>query len=296
MSTQSWSTRLRHDDDATWQEWRDEFITKLDALTELVADETNITPAAGSKPSANTEGGYAVYHLNDALHGTAPIYIRFGFGSGATSTIPRVRATVGTTTNGSGVLGGVVSTIANIASFLVSETGDAAKQSYFSANEGFFGLNWKVQDSNANVASFFICRTCDANGDPTADGAIAHWGAGNLSSLTKRQAFRYASSPVAFTETTDITTAALCLNPQARSTSVVGSDVQAFMAYTVTPRVSPLAYVCGVLESEAAEGSTFDVAMVGTAVRTFLVMHERAGSASAQSAAANSLRIAMLWE
>jgi hypothetical protein len=297
MSTQSWSTRLRHDSDATWQEWRDEFITRLNALgSPLVADETNITPGAGARPGTNTEGGYAVYHLGDALHSTAPIYIRFGFGTGPGVTIPRVQATVGTTTDGSGVLGGIVSTIEQIASFLVGETTDTAKQSHFSVNEGFFGLDWKVQDSNANVGSFFVCRTCNSSGSPTGDGAIAHWGSGNVGSINKRQAYRYASpSPTAFTAVTSITDGALGLNPFARTTTVVGSDPQAMMAYTITPRVSPLAYICGVLESEAAEGSTFSVAMIGSTARTFLVMHERSGAFGAQSSG-GAMRIAMLWE
>jgi hypothetical protein len=297
MSTQSWSTRLRHDSDATWQEWRDEFITRLGALTELAADETNITPGAGARPGSNTEGGYAVFHLNDALHGTAPIYIRFGFGTAGGATAPRVQVTVGTSTNGSGVLGGTaLSTIANIATFGVGETSDTAKQSYFSANEGFFGLNWKVQDSNANVGSFFICRTCDADGEPTAVGALAHWGSGVNSSLTKRQAFRYASPAAAYTAQVSITDAALGMNPQAQSSTVVGSDPQAMLGYTITPRVEPLAYVCGVRETEAAEGSTFSVAMVGATARTFLVMHERSGNFSAQTGVNTELRMAMLWE
>ena len=76
MTTASWSTRLRHDSAATYQEWRDEFITKLGLLVTgavLAADETNITPGAGALPGLNTEGGYAVYHLADSLHGTEPV-------------------------------------------------------------------------------------------------------------------------------------------------------------------------------------------------------------------------------
>lgn len=299
MSTQSWSSRLRHDSDATYQEWRDEFITKLGLLVasgDLAADETNITPGAGARPGTNTEQGYAVYHLDDSLHGTAPIYIRFGFGTGSGATSPRLQVTVGTSTNGSGVLGGTaLSTIASVNGNL-AQTGDTARQSYMCATAGFFGFDWKV-GSAPSEGAFFICRTCDTAGAPTATGAIAHWGLGTTNTLTKRQAFRYAATAAAYTALTSIVDGALGMNPQAPLATTVGSDVQMMLGWTITPRVAPLFGVCGVNPAELAPGGTFSATTVGASARTFLTMATTAGPFGPISAAATGgLCIAMLWE
>lgn len=299
MSTQSWSSRLRHDSDATYQEWRDELITKLGLLVTagaLAADETNITPGAGARPGTNTEQGYAVFHLDDSLHGTAPVYIRFGFGTGSGTTTPRLQATVGTSTNGSGVLGGTaLSTIASIVGS-AAQTGDTPRQSYLSGNDGFLGLSWKV-GAGASEGSFFICRTCDSDGAISATGSLAHWGVGNAVNITKRQAFRYAATAAAFTATTTVSTGALGLNPQAPSSTLVGSDVQAMMGWTITPRVEPLFGVCGVLDEEAAVGGTFSVTLVGSTPRTYLTMGTGAGPfGEINNGVTGGLHIAMLWE
>lgn len=294
MTTASWSSRVRHDTDATYQEWRDEFITKLGVMVaagKLAADETNITPGAGARPGTNTEQGYAVYHIADSLHGTAPIYIRFGFGTAAGTTSPRMQATTGTSTNGSGVLGGTA--LSTIADFGISaaQTTDTARQSYLCVNAGFLGIDWKV-GSGSNHA-FWICRTCDSDGAPTVTGSMAHWGAGNSAAITKRQAFRYASAAAAYTAQTAITNAALGIYPQTPANSAVGSDIQVYLGWTISPRVTPLFAVCGVFVSELVAGGTFTATLVGASARTFLTMNTQAGPYGPVSGA---VVMAMLWE
>mgnify|MGYP003580161976 CR=1 FL=1 len=301
MTTASWSTRVRHDSDATYQEWRDEFITKLGVLVTggfLTADETNITPTAGARPGANTEQGYAVYHLSDSLHGTAPVYIRFGFGTGAGTTTPRIQVTTGTSTNGSGVIGGTaLSTISNIQSVSASaQTTDTARQSYMCAVEGFFGVNWKINCGLAEGA-FFICRTCDSDGTPTVTGSMAHWGGGSVIWALKRQSFRYASSVAAYTATSAVDTSALGLSPQVPTNTTVGADVQAMLGWTIEPRVVPLFGVCGVYSSELAVGGTFSTTLVGSTPRTFITLNGAAGPFGPVAAnATGGMNIAMVWE
>lgn len=297
MTTASWSTRVRHDSDATWQEWRDELITKLGTLsTYLAADETNITAGAGARPGTSTEGGYAVYHLSDSLHATAPCYIRFGFGTHTSATAPRIQVTTGTTTNGSGVLGGTaLSTIAGIHANAVQVT-DTARQSYMSAHNGHFGLNWKT-GASVTEAAFFFGRTCDSAGAISATGAIAVWGNGTAATLTKTQAFRFAATAVAYTLQTAVGSTALGLSPQSPTVTAVGSDNQAFLGWTITPAVAPLFHVCGVLDTEVTTGNTFSVALVGSTARTYIGLSTLAGPFTAVSAvAANGPKYAMLWE
>ena len=175
MAFTSSTTRVRHDSDPTYQEWRDEFITRLGVLVTagvLAADETNITPAAGSRPAINTEQGYAVYHLADSLHASAPVYIRFGFGTNTSTTGPRIQVTTGTSTNGSGVLGGTaLSTIASIHGN-ATQTTDTTRSSYWCALPGYFGVSWK-QGASGTEGCFIICRTADSSGAPTATGSLA---------------------------------------------------------------------------------------------------------------------------
>ena len=299
MTTQSWSTRVRHDSDATWQEWRDELITKLGLLVAagvLAADETNITPAAGARAGVNTEAGYAVYHLSDSLHATAPVYFRFGLGTGQTTTTPRIQITVGTSTNGSGVLGGTaLSAITSIHGNAAQIT-DTARQSYMCCVAGFFGLDWKT-GSGANAGMFFFCRTCDNDGAITATGGLARWGIGNSTQLSNCQAYRYAATAAAYTASGNNTVlAALAICPQSPAGSQVGSDIQVFLGWTITPRVAPLFGVCGVFSSELVPGGTFSATLVGTTARTFLTTATTGGPFSPNTAAPGYLTTAILWE
>lgn len=295
MSTQSWSSRLRHDSDANYREWRDELITKLGLL--LAVDETNITPGSGVRPAVGTDEGYAVFHLDDSLHSTAPIYLRFAFGTGA-SNGPRIRVTVGTATNGSGTLSGTGSAVRLMGGYNNAATTDTAYQSYACKNEGFFGLVHKSGMPNGNNGSFWICRTADGSGAITTTGAMMHFGSGNTGGFTGRRCVRYAATAVAYTETTTVVTGQLGFAPQAPVNSAVGADVQAFMGWMISPRVSPLLGICGVYQSELAVGGTFSVALVGTTPRTYITLAREAGpfSAEASTSADGYLNQAMLWE
>lgn len=301
MSTQSWSTRLRHDSDAVFWEWRDELITKLGLLVaagDLAADETNITPGSGARPATNTEQGYAVYHLDDSLHGTAPVYIRFGFGTGGNASQARIQVTVGTSTNGSGVLGGTaLSTIASIAAFgNTAQTTDTARTSYMCATDGFFGLAWKTGNASAE-GFFFIARTVDSAGAISATGAIAAWGSTATNGMTKTQAFRYAATAAAYTAQTIMATQAMCINPQAPTATTVGSDFQAMLAWTLTPAVAPIVGVCGVSDTEVPQGNTFTATLVGATSHTYLGVSTASGPVGGiATTSAGGLKPAMLWE
>lgn len=299
MTTASWSSRVRHDSDATYQEWRDEFITKLGLMVAggvLAADETNITPGAGARPGASTEQGYAVYHLADSLHGTSPVYIRFGLGTHLGTTAPRIQVTTGTSTNGSGVLGGTaLSTIANVSGSGVQTT-DTARQSYMCCVSGFLGFSWKV-GAGSSESGFFVCRTCDNDGAPTSLGSLAHWGTGATGSITKRQAFRYTATAAAYTAQTAVDTGMLGFSPQAPTNTTVGSDIQVFLGWTITPRAAPLFGVCGVYAGELAVGGTFSATLVGTTARTYLTMGGASGPFGPVSiGSTGGLNTAMLWE
>lgn len=300
MTTETWSTRVRHDSDSEWQLWRDEVITKLGLMVaggNLAADETNITAGVGARPGTNTEGGYAVYHLDDAMHATAPVYIRFGFRTMNGLNTPGIRVQVGTSTNGSGVLGGTAlstgTTEMHSANTGSGQTSNTARDSFMSCAPGFFGFSNK--DGASEFDGFFqVSRTVDADGDIDARGVICSWG--GSSSFGRTQALQF-SPAAAYTFQTNVGAAALGFNPQASSTSVVGSDTQAFLAWTPVPEMAPVVGVCGVIAAELAKNNTFTFTPVGATPRTYLSLKDIAGAfGPLASAATGGMRYCMLWE
>jgi hypothetical protein len=294
MSTQAWSSRVRHDSDDTYQEWRDEFITKLGLLVTagvLAADETNITPAAGSRPATNTGTDYAVFHINDSLHGTAPIYLKFMFGTNSTATMPRIQVETGTATNGSGTLSGTAK-IANVNMTYNSgtaQTGDTARNSYLCCEEGFFGINWKVGKTTSPEGLFLICRTCDADGVPDARGALTIVGNSAGQTVTS-QALRFAATAAAYTQKNNADT---CYFPQ-RFNGAIGADIRIGVAWSVIPQAVPMFGICGIRGTDMTEGSQVSATLVGSTPRNYIRLSTAWDAAAAVDD--GSCYFGMLWE
>lgn len=297
MTTQSWSTRVRHDTDATFREWGSEFAAKLLAvgLTQTT-DTGQINWVTVARPGTATEAGYEIWRFNDTAHATAPIFMRIGYGTHSAATAPRIQISFGTGTNGAGTLTGAIATSARNIHGSAAQATDTVRQSYMVYREGFFGVSWKTAAS-ATEASFFICRTVDSNGDPTVTGAMMHWGDGTTSGFTGRQAFRFATTAAAYTQTTSSASGALGLNPQAVTSTAVGADIQTMLGFTITPRVEPLGYLCGIVTGEISAGSTFTATLVGSTPRTFICLPTGAGPfGSINAASSGGMSTAMIWE
>lgn len=296
MTTQSWSSRVRHDSDATFREWGLEFATMLAAVGLVqTADTGQINWATVTRPGISTNAGYEIWRFDDSLQGTAPIYIRIDYGTHANANGPRMQFTVGTGSNGSGTITGTALSTARQVGSSATQNTDTARQSYMCAVDGFFGVMWKVGSSSD--AAFFVCRTCDSTGAPTATGSMIHWGATTASGSTARQSMRYAATAAAFTATTTLGEQSLGINPQNPAASSVGADIQVFLGWTITPRVEPLFGVCGVIPSELVPGGTFSVTLVGSTPRTFLTWPTLGGPfGPVNASSAGGIVIAMLWE
>lgn len=296
MTTASWSSRVRHDSDAMYWEWRDEFITKLGLLVSggvLAADETNITPGAGARASTNAEQGYAVYHISDSLHGTAPIYIRFGFGTGSNASCPRIRITVGTSTNGSGVIGGTATTGAMVGTYegAGAQTSDTVRTSYMSGAAGFFGFNWKIGYSTTPEGYLFICRTCDGDGVPDVNGAlVVCFGTGGSSKIS--QALRFAATAAAYTQQTGMD---LAYFPQKKN-GLIGSDVRIGVVWSIIPQPTPMFGLCVIRTTDFSQGTTFSAAMVGSTPRTFIALSNTGLTPIGSSQDDGGTALAFLWE
>lgn len=297
MATESWSTRVRHDSDATFREWGSEFATKLAAVGLVQTSDTGqINWATVNRAAANNNAGYEIWRFNDAVQGTSPIFLRIDYGTAASSAnAPNIKITVGTGSNGSGTITGTALTASFRVNAGVAQTSDTARQSYMCAVDGFFGFHWK--DGSGSDGTFFICRTCDSDGVADDVGAMVHWGSGSAGGFDGRQALRFIATAAAYTRTTSIDSGALGANWQAPNTTSVGSDIQVMMGWTITPRVQPLFAVCGVRSNELAPGGTFSATLVGTTPRTYLTLPSTAGPfGPISNASTGGLHMAMLWE
>lgn len=303
MTTKAWVTSIGHTSDIEFRAWGLELQTRLLAAG-LVADEKTTNWTTATRPGTNTEYGYEVYHLADSLHATAPIYIRFGFGTGATATTPRLQFTVGQNTDGGGVLGGTcLTTIQTVG----SAGGTSTRPLFISllcVAEGFFGLLWKCgSNSGASPVNAFmaICRSCDNTGTPTATGAII---VQNPGLNPRTQCMRFAATATAYTANTAATTAALGMNPQLLLGGENFLSAQAFVGWMAIPNVLPIFGLCGtngsdIFGSTFSPGVTFKATLVGTTPRTYINIGYLANSmffSGAFSGNQSDIHYAMLWE
>lgn len=292
MTTQSWSSVVDHTSDAGFRAWGSEFAAKLAAVGLVqTADTGQINWTTVTRAGTNSDAGYEIWTFNDTQQGTAPIYIRFDYGTASTTSMPRIRATIGTGSNGSGTITGTAKTAANAMTTATAPASTVtAYQSYMCAVDGFFGVYWKA--ASGPHGSLLICRSCDSDGVATATAAIIYWGA-NVA-LTGVQALRFAASAAAYTLITAANQGS-CLVPLRQSNSLVGSDTQAYMHWMITPQVKPVFGFCTIFTSEISLGSTFNTTLVGSTARTYIALSSGAGVAETSSAT-GSCALAMLWE
>lgn len=299
MTTQSWSTVIDHTGDAGFRAWVAEFIAKLIAAGLVqTADTGQINTATVTRPGTSTDGGYAIFRMNDTQQGTAPVFLRFNFGTNTSANAPRIQLQTGTSSNGSGTLGGTTTSALSICSTAVPISTVTAFQSYACVNEGFVGLVFKAGGATASsgglaVAGFVLNRSCDANGDPTADALfiLRHNASGTNAPAGTNQSVRLAATAAVYTSSTN----PACMVPGAEVSSLVGANTQAAVFFMISRQVAPVFGICAAYLTEAAAGTTFSTTLVGSTPRTYLNVGPQLGVHwNAQTLALHGL--CFLWE
>jgi hypothetical protein len=149
------------------------------------ADTGQANPATIAAPTAaNQQVGYCVYRMADALQATAPIFMRIAYGSGNFGTgtpVPAFWVTLGTGSNGAGVITGIFFNGGSTLNSTVSAGGNdvVATNSYGSADTNRVHLHMFLRAGGDLMMGFSLERTLDATGAPTADGVVMIWGRGN---------------------------------------------------------------------------------------------------------------------
>jgi hypothetical protein len=146
------------------------------------------TPPAAAPTAANQQLCYAVYRMADALQATAPIFMKITYGSGNFGTgtpVPSFWVTLGTGSNGAGVITGIFYNGASNLNSTVTASSNATSlcNSYGSADVDRVHLLMFVRAGADDCMYFSLERTKDATGATNSDGVIMIWGRGNCSQI-----------------------------------------------------------------------------------------------------------------
>lgn len=295
MATEFWSTTMDQNSDAGFRAWGSELSARLAAAGLVKTSDTGqINWATATRAAANSNAGYEIWRFADTQQGTAPIFFRLDYGSGSSQNIPRIRLTVGTSTDGAGTITGTAGAVRTISASSGTTTGVSNFPSYLCVVDGYVGLAWKTSGSSSGQyawAGFAICRSCDADGVPDARGALVlyHSNSGNPNSNSANQSFRYQATAAAYTQTAAVHTIFV---PGAVTGSAVGSDFQMYLSWMINPQVLPAFGLAGAFVGELALGVTANVALVGPTPRTYIQLERQLGITATDS----NLGLCMLWE
>ena len=299
MTTQAWSSSSDHQNDAGFRAWGSDFAAKLLAVGMVqTADTGQINWTTVTRPGTNTDGGYEIWKFNDALQSTAPIFIRFNYGTGGVATRPRIQMIVGTSSNGSGTIGGTALTGTLATSAATGTSTGSSFTNYMCHTAGVFWFVWQAGGPTAGLsrASAAINRTVDSDGAPTAIGALVTSmnGATSIAAVGSFVNLRFAATAAVFTETASAAVCCIIPAPTGITGTLTGGSPQAFLFWTWTPQVIPV-LMAAVYSAELAETATFNATLVGTTSRTFLVMGKEIGVQWTAQTAGN-YNLALIWE
>jgi hypothetical protein len=305
VTTRSWSLAVNNSGDAGFRSWGSSVSQSL-GLVGLVqtADTGQINWTTVTQPTVSSGvAGYEVWRFTDSS-----IFLKIEYGNGPGATNPKplgMWLTVGTGSNGSGTLTGTVSTRSLCHTFSIgSIAGTYQSVMSYSNALGFFGMALffgAIGSGTAWTLGGMVAKTTDANGVPTADGATVYWRgiSDTLRDPPPVQALNFQTN----------TAQAVCSNgqysvlPHNISTSLTGSDQQAFLHWTALPRVYPVPQMLSVLGVEFPRAATFTTTAIGTTPRNYYSLGAQTGypgaftnNEPASASPEHKTGIAILWE
>jgi hypothetical protein len=181
MTTYSTNAFCDQSTDANFQAWVDEVFTGLVTqcgMTQTADTGQMATPCATAHPAGTSTVGYYVLRFNDTLQSTTPIFIKLDFGASSNgSNYPTMLITVGTGSNGSGTITGAMAKSTAVMGYVVGQvTSNFVSRFVYNATQGVAGMAFKIGAYSAattqysGLGGFYIYRTVDNTGAPTADG------------------------------------------------------------------------------------------------------------------------------
>jgi len=161
--------------DAEFRTWVAAIIAQLAAIgLTQTADTGQINTGTVTAPvAANTAQGYTVWRFNDSLQSTTPIYFKLEFGSAAATTTPSMWITIGSGSNGSGTITGLIKSRTQ-RSFNAGTTNAINNRAFYDTTLGILWANWVNAVSVNGFIALGIMRGCDDDETPQA-GVFVNW-------------------------------------------------------------------------------------------------------------------------
>lgn len=288
MTTATWAIQGYTPDTTTFRAFGAKLKEKFAALGLVqTADTGQIDWTTVTRPGINTYAAAPeIWRFNDALQATAPIFIKFRYGTpnNGSPAGMAIAVTVGTGSNGSGSLTGITSTeIACHGQQSPSYVGASAQ--YGCLSGGKFSLLLNV-GSGANECLLMIHRTCDDTGADTALGCIIGNRAATNDQLMQFQCLNFASA----SQTQTVVQGYNSLRFGNLTSSLVSGNYQAYLVWGAYPAAKAQIGMLGYVSGEVQNGNTFTCTPFGGTSRTYLAAGASLGYL------ANGLRPAFLWE
>jgi hypothetical protein len=315
MTTASTSTVIDQTSDAAFRTWVAEIITQLVTTCGVTqtTDTGQINTSTVTRATANTAAGNVILKFNDTLQSTSAVFIKLEFGSAAANTTPQMWITIGTGSNGSGTLTGTTSVRAAVLNGNApsSTTTSYTSRYIYNSTFGYLGLIFKIGSSGTagvGQGGFVLFRSNDATGASTGDSVNLITNSGTASGATNSttaavmQCLSFGSSAMfPSTVANGVFWAAGGANgtnimPFNLASTTTGGNSYVSPVYYMTPVPSVSAFNCVGLLSEAALGSTFSAALVGSTSLTFLSVQTPFGGAFFGGANISTDAFCMLWQ
>lgn len=272
-------------DDANFRTWAQGIAAQIAAMGLVkTADTGQINLTTAVLPAVNAFTGYEVYRFADALQATAPVFIKVEYGVGGSVDMPSLAITVGTATNGAGVLSGQVGA-RRVMLPGSSKTAGAVLPSYCSGNTSRLSLVTNLDAVNYPYhMGAFVERPKDGAGADQADSIMTLFGYGYGTSYG--QVIPFAGSvPAADSNGPSVP-------PPRSGKSVGGGNVALAPHFIWTGGKLLYASLLSYREVDIPELATFAVTYLGAA-RTYLPLGDGTTSPEAGD---SPLRVAMPWE
>ena len=156
---------------ATFRAWGSALSSQIAAMLTRVPQTGDIDFLTATTPVADAYAGSEVYRFDDALQATAPLFIKFEYGTGAGATASAIRVTVGKSADGAGTISGVLLAATAVMRFA---SASSTSNCYISGGSSWFALSLAPLDANAG-GIFYIERSVNSGGTPTGVAVLIGW-------------------------------------------------------------------------------------------------------------------------
>lgn len=146
------------------------------------ADTGQANLATITRPSTGAVSGFEMFRFADTEQATLGCFIKVEYGTGNVATVPGLRITIGTGTNGAGTLSGASSDTAILSWASTADSVAQTRPAFASHAEGQLVVLFGQDLTTANRGAFhYVGRPRAYDGTRTTDGLLIYKRAGNMS-------------------------------------------------------------------------------------------------------------------